>query len=112
MEIKNIKENHFIYNENPTVGTVLIVESGQNTCEIRKVKAEDKSVYTVNAPWWDLDGINREVKKNEKAITKAMYTFVLNGCIGKVAELHKDFENLPKTDQDELRTLIKDKFSI
>jgi hypothetical protein len=105
------KKNSFIYNENPNLGRMLMVEGEDNTTEIYKVK-EDKSIgFTLNAPWWDLDGLNREVKKNEKAIQKALNTHHINGIYSKIDALVEDYKNLDAAEQAKVRLLLRDHFN-
>ena len=112
MNIDSIKQNHFIYKENEVIGSVLIVETSPDTCEIHKVKAEEEGVFVINAPWWDLDSINREVKANEKEIDKALRTHRLGSCMDKVTELHKEFEVLTDEGKEKVLNLIKETFNI
>ena len=105
------KKNSFIYNENPNLGRMLMVEGEDNTTEIYKIK-EDKSIgFTLNAPWWDLDGLNREVKENETAIQKALKTHLINGIYSKIDALVEDYKNLGTTEQAKVRLLLHDHFN-
>lgn len=105
------KKNSFIYNENPNLGRMLMVEGENNTTEIHKIKEDKDNAFTLNAPWWDLDGLNREVKKNEKAIQKALNTHLLNGIYGKIDALVEDYKNLGSEDQEEVRVLLRYHFN-
>ena len=109
--MKNEK-NNFVYTENPKFGRLLMVEGGNNTTEIYKVKDEKKPVYTLDVPWWDLDGINRAVKKNEKAIDKAIHTYLINGIYGKIDALIEDYKNLDFDEQAKVRLLLHDNFGL
>ena len=98
------KKNSFVYEENPKFGRLLMVEGDNNTTEIYKVKDEKKPIYTLDVPWWDLDNINRAVKKNEKEIEDALHTHVINGIYGKISELVEDYNTL----DIERKVLVKD----
>lgn len=105
------KKNNFIY-ENPNLGRMLMVEGEDNTTEIYKIK-EDKSIgFTLNAPWWDLDGLNREVKKNEKAIQKALKTHLINGIYGKIDAIVEDYKNLDTAEQAKVNKILREKFGL
>ena len=104
------KKNSFIYNENPNLGRMLMVEGEDNTTEIYKIK-EDKSIgFALNAPWWDLDGLNREVKENEKFIQKALKTHLINGIYGKIDALVEDYKNLDAAKQAKVNGILREKF--
>lgn len=79
-------KNSFIY-EHPTMGKMLMVEGEEpTTTKIYKIKPEKESVYTLNACWWDLDQINKEVKQHEEEIGKAVNTGTFRGAITKLEE--------------------------
>ena len=103
-------KNSFIYNENPNLGRILMVEGDNNTTEIHKIKEDKTNVFTLHAPWWDLDGLNREVKKNEKAIQKALNTHLINGIYGKIDALVEDYKNLDFVEQAKVRLLLHEHF--
>lgn len=105
------KKNSFIYNENPNLGRMLMVEGENGTTEIHKIKEDKISTFTLNAPWWDLDGLNREVKKNEEAIQKALNTHLINGIYGKIDAIVEDYKNLDFEEQAKVRLLLRDHFN-
>lgn len=107
-----MKKNSFIYNENATIGQVKMVEGAGNTTQIYKLKEEGIPVYTLDVPWWDLDGINRAVKKNEKEITKAVKTCVINGCVGLVDTLSEKLKELSAEERHRIKLYAKEKMGL
>lgn len=101
------KKNSFIYNENPNLGRMLMVEGEYNTTEIHKIKEDKVNAFTLNVPWWDLDGLNREVKENEKAIQKALNTHLINGIYSKIDAIVEDYKNLDFEEQTKVRLLLQ-----
>jgi len=106
------KKNCFFYNENPNLGRMLMVEGENNTTEIHKIKEDKISTFTLNVPWWDLDGLNREVKKNEKAIQKALNTHHINGIYSKIDAIVEDYKNLDAADQAKINKILREKFGL
>jgi hypothetical protein len=107
-----MQRNSFIYNENATIGQVKMVEGAGNTTQIYKLKDEGTPVYTLDAPWWDLDGINRAVKKNEKAIAKAVKTCIINGCVGLVDTLSEKMKELSADERHRIKLYAKEKMGL
>ncbi len=107
-----MQKNSFIYNENTTIGQVKMVEGAGNTTQIYRLKDEGTPVYTLDAPWWDLDGINRAVKKNEKEIAKAVKTYVINGCVGLVDTLSEKLKELTAEERHRIKLYAKEKMGL
>lgn len=106
------KKNSFIYNENLNIGRVLMVEGENNTTEIHKIKEDKISAFTLNAPWWDLDGLNREVKENETVIQKALNTHLINGIYSKIDALVEEYKNLDIAEQAKANEILREKFGL
>ena len=106
------KKHCYIYNENPNFGRMLMVEGENGTTEIHKIKGDTISAFTLNVPWWDLDGLNREVKKHEKEIQKALNTHLINGIYGKIDALVEDYKNLDATEQAKINKILREKFGL
>lgn len=87
MDKKNKKElNKFIL-EHPTMGRMLLVEGEDGTTtKIHALKPEKESVYTLNACWWDLDQIDKEIKEHEEEISNAVNTGTFRGAVTKLEE--------------------------
>lgn len=106
------QKNSFIYNENVKLGRLLMVEGENNTTEIYKMKDTKTPIFTLDVPWWDLDNINRAVKKNEKAIDKALNTHIINGIYGKIDTVVADYEELSNTDKKSIKDILRKKFNL
>lgn len=110
--VKKTEKNSYIFTENEKLGRLLLVEGEDNTTEVHKIKADGESVFTLAAPWWDLDNIKREVKKNEKKIREAMNFHVINGIYGKIDGIVADFIELDGKQRTEVRKYIEEKLNI
>ena len=105
-------KHSFIYNENPTLGRLLMVEGENNTTEIYRIKDGKNVIYTLNANWWDLDGIKREMKKHKKAIEKALHTYKINGIYGKVDAIAEDYETFDRDGKQLIEKLLREKLKL
>lgn len=101
-----MRKNSFIYEENAKIGRVMIVEGENGSTEIHKVKEDEKVLFTLDSPWWDLDGIGKEIEKNEDEIAKAVNTHIINGIYGIIDSFVKEYAKLDDVSKKEIRVIF------
>lgn len=95
-------KHEFIYEENERLGKIFMVEIDDNTTAIHQLKKDKEQVYKLNASWWDLDAIRREIKSNEKEIEKAVKCGKVAGVVEKMETIKEDLQYLPENSKNQL----------